>query len=151
MLPTTEAVTKKSRKDWQLIQQNHADEEHLGRSRHLCTKLKILKACIYSSATYSCETWTLNGPILKSIIAFEIKCLGRISRPSWTERGTNQLIREELTKCRRELAQNIGKKTKAEIFFTMQRDTKIWVRLLWRTLSRGKKEEDDQSDSGKET
>lgn len=65
-----------------------------GQDNH--TKLKILRACIFPSATYGCETWTLNRAALKSISGFEMKCYRRILRISWTERRTNRSIREEL-------------------------------------------------------
>ena len=60
------------------------------------TKLKILRACIFTVATYGCETWTMTNAVSKLIDSFEMKCYRRILRVTWTEHQTNESIRNEL-------------------------------------------------------
>ena len=36
------------------------------------TKLKILRACIFTVATYGCETWTMTKAVSKLIDSFEM-------------------------------------------------------------------------------
>ena len=60
------------------------------------TKLRIIRACVFPTATYGCETWTSNKTVSKIINAFEMKCYRRILRVSWTEHRTNESIRKEL-------------------------------------------------------
>ncbi len=43
-------------------------------------KLRIIRVCIFPTATYGCETWTLNKNITKRINAFENKCHRKILR-----------------------------------------------------------------------
>ena len=47
------------------------------------TKLKIVKACIFPTAIYGCEGWTLTTADEKKINAFETKCYWRILRIPW--------------------------------------------------------------------
>jgi len=42
------------------------------------TKLKILRACIFTVATYGCETWTMTKAVSKLIDSFEMRCYRRI-------------------------------------------------------------------------
>jgi len=60
------------------------------------TKLKILRACVFTVPTYGCEAWTITKVVSKLIDSFEIRCYRRILRVSWTEHRTNESIRNEL-------------------------------------------------------
>ena len=60
------------------------------------TKLKILRACVFTAATYGCETWTITKAVSKLIDSFQMRCYRRILRVSWTEHRTNESIRNEL-------------------------------------------------------
>ena len=42
------------------------------------TKLRLLKAYVFSVATYPCETWVLRKADEKKITTFENKCYGKI-------------------------------------------------------------------------
>ena len=54
------------------------------------TKLKILRACILTVATYGCRTWTMTNAVSKLIDSFEMKRYRRILRVTWTEHRTNE-------------------------------------------------------------
>ena len=45
--------------------------------------MKIVRACIFPTAIYGCEGWTLTTADEKKINAFETKCYRRILRIPW--------------------------------------------------------------------
>ena len=47
------------------------------------SKLKIVRACIFPTAIYGCEGWTLTTADEKKINAFETKCYRRILKIPW--------------------------------------------------------------------
>ena len=51
------------------------------------TKLKFLKALIFPIATYGSETWCLSKQAEQRINSFQMKCLRKILRISWTKKG----------------------------------------------------------------
>ena len=59
-------------------------------------KLKVLRACIFTTATYGCETWIMTKAVSKIIDFYEMKSYRQILRVPWTEHRTNQSIRNEL-------------------------------------------------------
>ena len=59
-------------------------------------KLRVVRACVFPTATYGCEAWTLSKNMTKRINAFEMKCYRKILRVSWTEHRTNESITNEL-------------------------------------------------------
>ena len=65
------------------------------------TKLKILRAYIFTVATYGCETWTMIKAVSKLIDSFEMKYNRQILKVTWTEHRTNESIGNE-----RELKEN---------------------------------------------
>ena len=60
------------------------------------TKLKIVRACIFPTAIYGCEGWTLTTADEKKINAFETKCYRRILRIPWIAKRKNTEILKEL-------------------------------------------------------
>ena len=68
------------------------------KSREISMKLKVrlAKACIWSVALYGCETWTLRKQEEKMLEAFEMWLWRRILRVSWTERRTNEWVRDQV-------------------------------------------------------
>jgi len=57
------------------------------------TKMKIINTTtVFSTALYSCETWTFTAKIRRMLLAFESKCYRRIMRVKWTEKITNDTI-----------------------------------------------------------
>ena len=59
-------------------------------------KVRLAKALIWSVALYACETWTLRKQEEKMIQAFEMWLWRRVLRVSWTERRTNEWVRERV-------------------------------------------------------
>ena len=60
------------------------------------TKLKILRACVFTVATYGCKKWTMTKAVSKLIDSFEMRCYRQVLRVSWKENRTNESIRNEL-------------------------------------------------------
>ena len=59
-------------------------------------KVRLLRTCIFPTATYGCETWTLSKNITQRILAFENKCYRKLLNISWTEHRTNESVYKEL-------------------------------------------------------
>ena len=58
--------------------------------------MKIVRACIFPTAIYGCEGWTLTTSDEKKINAFETKCYRRILRIPWIAKRKNTEILKEL-------------------------------------------------------
>ena len=52
--------------------------ENISKGQDKQTNLKIVRACIFPTAIYGCEGWTLTTADEKKINAFETKCYRRI-------------------------------------------------------------------------
>ena len=83
-------------------------------------KLKILRACVFPSAIYGCESWTITKADEEKIRAFEIKCYRRILRIPWTIKETNANILRRLGLKTPQLL-NIIKKQKLKFFGHIKR------------------------------
>ena len=57
------------------------------------TKLRLLKALVWSVASYGCEGWTLTSTLEDKVRAFGNICYRRILRIPWTAKKTNAEIR----------------------------------------------------------
>ena len=58
----------------------------------LSTKVHLVKAMVFSVATYGCESWTIKKAEHRRIDAFELLCWRRLLRVPWTARRSNQSI-----------------------------------------------------------
>ncbi|GFR58961.1 retrovirus-related Pol polyprotein LINE-1 [Elysia marginata] len=56
------------------------------------TKVKVLKAYVWSVLMYGSECWTISKEMEKRLLAVEMWFLRRIFRISWTEKKTNEEI-----------------------------------------------------------
>ena len=61
----------------------------------LPTKVHLVKAIVFPVVMYGCESWTIKKAECQRIDAFELWCLRRPLRVSWTARRSNQSIRKE--------------------------------------------------------
>ena len=62
----------------------------------LPTKVRLVKAMVFPVVMYGCESWTVKKAERRRIDAFELWCLRRLLRVSWTVRRSNQSILKEI-------------------------------------------------------
>ena len=62
----------------------------------LSTKVRLVKAMVFTVVMYGCESWTLKKAERRRIDAFELWCWRRLSRVPWTARRSNQSILKEI-------------------------------------------------------
>ena len=61
----------------------------------LPTKVRLVKAMVFSVVMYGCEHWTVKKAEHQRIDAFELWCWRRLLRVPWTARRSNQSILKE--------------------------------------------------------
>ncbi|GFS17613.1 RNA-directed DNA polymerase from mobile element jockey [Elysia marginata] len=74
------------------------------------TKVKVLKAYMWSVLMYGSECWTISKEMETRLLAVEMWFLGRNFRISWTEKKTNEIVLR-LTDTDRSLLRTDKKKT----------------------------------------
>lgn len=84
-------------------------------------KNKIIKAFIWSTATYACETWTLKEKDKKRIEAFEMWIWRRSQGISWRDRVTNEEVLKRVGETRK-LLEDIKRRKKTWIGHVLRRD-----------------------------
>ena len=82
--------------------------------------MEIIRACVFPTATFGCESWTISKADEKRINAFEMKCYRRALRIPWVERVTNKEVLKiiPLNKCQ---LLSIVKKSKLSYFGHLKR------------------------------
>ena len=63
----------------------------------LPTKVRLVKAMVFSVVMYGCENWTIKKAEHRKIDAFELWCWRRLLRVLWTARRSNQSILKEIS------------------------------------------------------
>ena len=63
----------------------------------LPTKVRLVKAMIFSVVMYGCECWTVKKAECRRTFAFELWCWRRLLRVPWTARRSNQSILKEIS------------------------------------------------------
>ena len=63
----------------------------------LLTKVCIVKAMVFATVMYGCESWTIKTAECQRIDAFELWCWRRLLRVPWTARRSNQSILKEIS------------------------------------------------------
>ena len=63
----------------------------------LLTKVHIVKAMVFPTVTYDCESWTVKQAEHQRNDAFELWCWRRLLRVLWTARRTNQSVLRKST------------------------------------------------------
>ena len=68
--------------------------ENIWKSKGLSMNLKLrfLRACVFSIATYGSESWAMTKNDGKRIDAFEMWCYRRLLRVSWKDKRTNEWV-----------------------------------------------------------
>ena len=62
----------------------------------LPTKVRLVKAMVFTVIMYGCESWTVKKAECQRMDAFELWCLRRLLRVPWTARTSNQSILKEI-------------------------------------------------------
>ena len=68
-----------------------------GRDITLPTKIRLVKAMVFSVVMYGCESWTVKKAECRRIDAFELCYWRRLLRVLWTARRSNQSILKEIS------------------------------------------------------
>ena len=63
----------------------------------LPTKVCLVKAMVFPTVMYGCESWTIKKAEHRGIDAFELWCWRRFLRVPWTARRSNQSILKEIS------------------------------------------------------
>ena len=63
----------------------------------LPTKVRLVKAMVFSVVMYGCESWTIKKAEHRRIDAFELWCWRRLLRVLWTARRSNKSILKEIS------------------------------------------------------
>ena len=63
----------------------------------LPTKVRLVKAMVFSVVMYECESWAVKKAECRRIDAFELWCWRRLLRVPWTARRSNQSILKEIS------------------------------------------------------
>ena len=63
----------------------------------LSTKVRLVKAMVFSVVTYECESWIIKKSESQRIDAFELWCWRTLLRVPWTTRRSNQSILKEIS------------------------------------------------------
>ena len=63
----------------------------------LPTKVRLVKAMVFSVVMYGCQSWTVKKAERRRIDAFELWCWRRLLRVPWTARRSNQSILKEIS------------------------------------------------------
>ena len=67
------------------------------RDTTLSTKVHLVKAIVFPTVMYGCESWTTKKAEHQRIDAFELWCWRRLLRVPWTARKSNQSILKEIS------------------------------------------------------
>ena len=63
----------------------------------LSTKVRLIKAMVFSVVMYGWDSWTVKKAECRKIDVFELRCWKRLLRDPWTTRRSNQSIIEEIS------------------------------------------------------
>ena len=63
----------------------------------LPTKVHLVKVMVFPVVMYGCKSWTIKKAERQRIDAFELWCLKRLLRVTWTARISNQSILKEIS------------------------------------------------------
>ena len=63
----------------------------------LPTKVRLVKAMVFSVVMYGCESWTVKKAECLQIDVFELWCWRRLLRVPWTARRSDQSILKEIS------------------------------------------------------
>ena len=94
------------------------------------TKKRLVRALIFPVVLYGCETWTKTLDMEKKINACEMWIWRKMLRISWTEKRTNESVREELGIERDETLQQTATWRKLSYFGHVMRSNGLEKELM---------------------
>jgi hypothetical protein len=94
------------------------------------TKKRLVRALIFPVVLYGCETWTKTRDMEKKINACEMWIWRKMLRISWTEKRTNESVREELGIEREETLQQTATWRKLSYFGHVMRSNGLEKELM---------------------
>ena len=62
----------------------------------LLTKVRLVKAVVFTGVIYGCESWTKRKAEHQRMDAFELSCWRKLLKVPWTARRSNQSILREI-------------------------------------------------------
>ena len=76
-----------------------ANLDSILKSRHITlpTKVRLVKAMVFSVVMYGCESWIIRKAEHRIIDAFELWCWRRLLRVPWSARRSNQSILKQIS------------------------------------------------------
>ena len=98
----------------------------------LLTKVRLVKAMVFSVVMYGCESWTIKKAKCQRSDAFELWCWRKLLRVPWTARRSNQSILKEISP---EYALK-GLMLKLKLWYSDHLMVKTW--LIWKDPDAGK-------------
>ena len=111
----------------------------------LPTKVRLVKAMVYSVVMYGCESWTIKKAEHQKIDAFELCCWRRLLRIPWTERRSNHSILKEISP--EYSLEGLMLKLKLQYFgHLMQRADSLEKTLMLQKIEGGREGDDRISD-----
>ena len=74
------------------------NQDNIFKSRDitLSTKVRLVKAMVFTVVMYGCESWTVKKAECQRIDAFELWCWIRLLRVPWTVRRSKQSVLKEI-------------------------------------------------------
>ena len=85
------------------------------------TKLRILWACIFHIATYGCEAWTLDRPTWRGSMHLKWSVTEK-NLKDFLDRAQNEQVNKRRTSSGRTIAKEFCEETKAEIFWSFEKE-----------------------------
>ena len=76
---------------------NNLESIFKSRDITLPTKIRLVKAMVFPTVMYGCESWTIKKAEHRRSDAFELWCWRRLLRVPWTARRSNQSILKEIS------------------------------------------------------
>ena len=86
-------------KDAYSLEESYDQLDSILKSRDITlpTKVRLVKAVVFTVVMCGCESWTVKKAECQRIDAFELWCWRRLLRVPWTARRSNQSILKEIS------------------------------------------------------
>jgi len=122
--------------------------EKIWKDKHVSidTKKRLVRALIFSTVLYGCETWTVTKKMERMINACEMWVWRKMQRISWTEKRTNESVRREIGVENEETLYQTVIRRKLGFFGHVMRADGLEKRMMH--VEREEEKEEDQEEDG---